>query len=101
MTRLKALEDIFKLASIDISFLTERSCPQMLYGSEVSIVSSDFPREERIFHPRTAADVVHDEVSLRRLVPDVYDYADMICSQSQIPGHYVARQKVLAASDTR
>ena len=91
----------FWRATINISFLTERSWPRRLEESKVPIVSGDLPREECIFHPRAATDVVHDQISLRWLVPNVYDYADMVCSQSQVPGDNVARQKVLAAGDTR
>jgi hypothetical protein len=68
----------FWRATINISFLAERSWPRRLEGSEVPVVPGDLPREERVFHPRTAADVVHDEISLRRLVPNVYDHADVI-----------------------
>ena len=91
----------FWRGTINISFLTERSWRQLLGDSEVPIVPGDLPREQNIFHPRTSADVVHDEVSLRRLVPNVRHHADMISPESQVPGHYVTRQKVLAAGDAR
>ena len=69
-----------------------------LRGLEVSIVARDLPGEKSVLHLRPGANVVNNQVSLRRFVPDVSDDAHMIYSAAEIPRHHVARQKVFAAA---
>ena len=64
-------------------------------------MAGDLPRKQNIFHASAGADVVHDEVALRRLVPDVGDDADVIDAAAQIPRHDVAGQEGIGASGGR
>src|SRR5580765_8384982 len=96
MTRPKALEDNFpRLVSINISLLTERR--RVERNSEVAIVPRHLPREQNVFHARTRADVVHDQIMLRRLVPDVCHYTDVVLARAHVPGNKITRMKVIAA----
>ena len=69
-----------------------------LKGSEVSIVPGDLPREQAIFHARARADVMHDQVALRRFVPDIDDEADVLCSETKVPRNDVAWQECRAVA---
>src|SRR5438034_636847 len=69
--------------------------------SEISIVTGDFPREHHIFHARPGADVVNNQISLRRLIPNVDDDADVIDVAAQVPRDYVARQERIRAARRR
>ena len=58
----------------------------------------DLPGEERVLHPGPGANVVNNQVALRRFVPDVGDHPHMIYAAAEIPRHHIARQKVFAAT---
>src|SRR2546423_15098135 len=61
--------------------------------SEVSIVSGDLPGKHDVFHARACSDVMDDQVTLCRLVPDVNNHAHVIYAATEVPGHDVAGQK--------
>src|SRR5262245_3949099 len=87
MTGLQAIDKVGTALFSDEAEMIARC---LAIGLEISIVSGDLPRKERVLHPRAAADVVDDHVSLRWLVPDIRDHADVIDAAAQIPGHNVA-----------
>src|SRR5713226_2516317 len=95
MPRLFAVKNYYLGGSINIPFLTERR------PLKISIMPGNLPREQNVFHARAGADVMHDQVTLRRFVPDIDDHANVIDTVSQIPGDDIARQKSLAAAGRR
>jgi hypothetical protein len=60
-------------------------------------VTGDLPTEQRVFHPSTTANVVHNQITLCGFVPDIYDHADVRSAEPEIPGDDITWQKVVAA----
>src|SRR2546421_1272221 len=89
MARLFAVKVVSGTEAINMPFLngTEKS-------SEISIVSGNLPREQRVFHACAATDVVNDEIVLRGFVPDIYHDAYVVGAGTEVPCHHVARQEV-------
>src|SRR5881394_3966421 len=68
---------------------------------EVSIVAGDLPRKHHVFHARAGADVMNDQVTLRRFVPDICDHADMILGGAHVPRHEIAGLEIFTTTCDR
>ena len=86
--------------SLNISSQMGRGAMRRLL--KISIVPGDFPREQNVFHACAGANVVHNQISLFGLVPDVDDHTYVFgASQTQIPRNDIAGQERFAAASGR
>jgi hypothetical protein len=49
-------------------------------------MTCNLPCEQDVFHASAGADIVNNQVALRGLIPDVYHHANVIDTDSKVPG---------------